>query len=118
MLVLSGESIAMEGEAVSFYQQFGKKLRQVRREAGLSQVDLAIAIGLTRTSISNIENGRQGVPLCTFGKMVQVLKVQSGTLLPAADVPSASPSPELLRLPKKEREFIERGIPRLGKEKS
>ena len=108
----------MEGEAVSFYQQFGKKLRQTRREAGLSQADLAIALGLTRTSISNIENGRQGVPLCTFGKMVQVLKVQPGTLLPASDVPSASPSPALLSLPKKERDFIERGIPGLGKEKS
>ena len=108
----------MEGEVVSFYQQFGKKLRQTRRGAGLSQADLAIALGLTRTSISNIENGRQGVPLCTFGKMVQVLKVQPGALLPASDVPFASPSPELLSLPKKERDFIERGIPRLGKEKS
>ena len=87
-------------------------------EAGLSPADLALAIGLTRTSISNIEKGRQGVPLYTFGKMLQVLKVQPGMLLPTADVPSASPTPELLSLTQKDRDFIERGIPRLGKEKS
>ena len=108
----------MEGETTNFYQQFGKKLRQARREAGLSQADLAIAIGLTRTSISNIENARQGISLHTFGKMLQLLNVQPGALLPAADVSSASPAPELLGLTKEERDFVERGIGRLGKEGS
>ena len=52
------------------------------KTAGLSQEDLAGAIGLTRTSVSNIENGRQKVLLYTFEKILRVLNVQPSDLLP------------------------------------
>ena len=70
---------AMEDE---YYRRFGHSLRRVRKAAGLSQEDLAGAIGLTRTSVSNIENGRQKVLLHAFEKILRVLNVQPSDLLP------------------------------------
>ena len=100
---------------MDFYQRFGRQLRQARKSAGLSQADLAVAIKLTRTSISNIEQGRQKVLLHTFVELLHVLNMQSAELLPAAQS-----SPILLglnSLARDEREFVERGLGRLGKEK-
>ena len=104
------------GEDANFYQQFGRKLRQARQEAGLSQADLAVAIDRTRTSISNIEKGRQGISLRTFGKLLQVLNVQANTLLPSADDVTSVPPQGLISLSQEERDFVERGLGRLRKE--
>ena len=104
------------GEEVNFYQQFGRKLRQARQEAGLSQADLAVAIDRARTSISNIEKGRQGISLRTFGKLLQVLNVQADTLLPSADDVTSVPPRGLISLSQEERDFVERGLGRRRKE--
>ena len=103
------------GEDSNFYQQFGRKLRQARQESGLSQADLAVAIDRSRTSVSNIEKGRQGISLRTFGKLLQVLNVDADQLLPADDVTSVPPS-GLISLSQEERDFVERGLGRLGRE--
>ena len=101
----------MNGE---FYQRFGQNLRQARRAAGLSQADLAVAIKLTRTSISNIEKGRQKVSLHTFGEMLHALSVQPSELLPdARTVPLPS---GLNSLAHDERDFVNRGLGRFEKE--
>ena len=73
-----------------FYRQFGQLLRRARKDAGLSQEDLATAIDLTRTSVSNIEKGRQKVLLHTFGRLLGVLNLEAAELLPAADQDSSS----------------------------
>ena len=100
---------------MDFYQRFGQHLRQARKSAGLSQADLAIAIKLTRTSISNIEKGRQKVLLHTFVELLHVLNMKSAELLPAAQ--SSPVLSGLNSLARDEREFVERGLGRLGKEK-
>lgn len=38
-----------------------ERIRRARVEAGLQQQELADIVGLTRTSISNIERGKQGL---------------------------------------------------------
>ena len=103
----------MDGD---FYRRFGQNLRQARRAAGLSQADLAVAIKLTRTSISNIEKGRQKVLLHTFGEMLHALSVQPGELLPDAHSRFVPPPPGLNSLPHDERDFVNRGLGRLEKE--
>lgn len=45
------------------YVSFGEALRTLRKKAGMTQEDLATAIGLSRASIANIECGRQQVML-------------------------------------------------------
>jgi len=42
-----------------FYEAFGGRLRDARKSAGLSQSDLADRVQLSRTSITNIETGKQ-----------------------------------------------------------
>ncbi len=36
----------------------GKRLKESRERAGLSQIDLAVDMGLTQVSVSNMENGK------------------------------------------------------------
>jgi transcriptional regulator with XRE-family HTH domain len=65
-----------------FYQEFGSRLREQREAAGLSQQQLAVAIGLTRSSIANIEAGRQRVALHHFARFADALRVTPTSLLP------------------------------------
>ena len=45
------------------YREFGRRLRTARRAVGLTQADVAVRVGLSRTSLTNIERGRQHVLL-------------------------------------------------------
>ena len=46
-----------------FYIEFGRLLRKKREECGLSHEKLAGKLGLSRTSITNIEGGNQRISL-------------------------------------------------------
>jgi transcriptional regulator with XRE-family HTH domain len=71
--------------------EFGAQLRQVRNRRGLSQDQLAKAAELSRTSIVNIEAGRQGVALGTVYRLAEALAVAPAHLLPDAGPPSEVP---------------------------
>jgi transcriptional regulator with XRE-family HTH domain len=94
-----------------FYKQVGERIRS-RRGKNLSQEALASAIGLTRTSISNIEKGRQKMLLHTFADIADALKVDAVSLLPAARTSAAEPvgADTLAKLPENERAYIESAI--------
>ncbi|MDE0101569.1 MAG: helix-turn-helix transcriptional regulator [Bryobacterales bacterium] len=100
---------------MDFYRRFGRRLSEARRAAGLSQADLAVAIKLTRPSVSNIEQGRQKVLLHTFGKILAVLNVQPTELLPDSHARS-TPPPGWHSLAHDERDFIQRGLHRFKEE--
>lgn len=51
----------------------GKSIRAIRKMAGLTQDDLAQRIGLSRTSITNIELGRQAISETTINAIAQAL---------------------------------------------
>jgi len=70
-------------QQAAFYQQLGSNIRKYRTRLKLSQDALAKAIGLTRTSLTNIENGRQHPPLHTFCEIVEQLKVEASEVLPS-----------------------------------
>lgn len=65
-----------------FYEEFGSRLREEREAAGLSQQQLAKAVGLTRSSIANIEAGRQRVALHHFTGFADALRLNPASLLP------------------------------------
>lgn len=50
-------------EIQAIYRQFGSKVESLRIALGLSQAELAKRVGLQRTSVCNIEAGRQRVLL-------------------------------------------------------
>jgi transcriptional regulator with XRE-family HTH domain len=70
-------------QQVAFYKQLGANIRKSRQQLKLSQDELARSIGLTRTSLTNIESGRQHPPLHTFCEIVEQLKVGASDLLPS-----------------------------------
>lgn len=71
----------------AFYQQLGANIRKYRKRLRLSQDALARLIGLTRTSLTNIENGRQHPPLHTFCDILEQLKIDVWELLPRKIAP-------------------------------
>lgn len=93
-----------------FYKHVGEKIRAARGK-GLSQEALAAAVGLTRTSISNIEKGRQRLLLHTLVDLAATLKVTPASLLPDRNMLATAAGMEALAgLPEKERTFIEAAI--------
>jgi transcriptional regulator with XRE-family HTH domain len=65
-----------------FYTQLGENVRTWRDRRKLSQGALAALVGMTRTSLTNIESGRQHPPLHTFCAIAETLKVEVTELLP------------------------------------
>ena len=66
-----------------FYRQFGRILAAARNKKNMSQEVLARELGLSRTSITNIEKGRQPVQLHTLYHISKLLAVELKDLLPA-----------------------------------
>ena len=64
------------------YIELGKKIKNVRNKKKLSQADLAKACSLSRTSITNIEKGRQHLPLHTLYTIAYALGINVAELLP------------------------------------
>jgi|GEM_PF-2308982 len=66
----------------SMYRDVGKLVRAHRRKRKLSQATLAQQVGHTRTSVTNIEAGRQRIPLDVLFSMASALHVDIRELLP------------------------------------
>lgn len=71
------------GTRTSVYERIGQAVAHYRTRSGLSQAALAAAIGLTRTSISNIEKGRQKMLVHTLLEIANALSISSADLIPA-----------------------------------
>lgn len=63
-------------------KRFGRRLAQCRKRAGVSQEKLAEALSLTRTSITNIEHGRQPIQLPTLYAIADALGIEPMDLMP------------------------------------
>jgi DNA-binding XRE family transcriptional regulator len=69
----------------------GNAIFHLRKKLKYNQEELASAIGLTRTSVVNIEKGRQGMTVETLLKVCAVLKCKVSDILP--NVPSVKLKP-------------------------
>lgn len=66
------------------YRRLGRLIKFEREKAKVTQEELARQVGLKRTSITNIECGRQKVQLHTLYSIAGVLKILPEKLLPPA----------------------------------
>lgn len=69
------------------YRAVGERLRRLREakdgpHGKLTQAALAREIGLERTSITNIEQGNQKLPLHVLYRICEVLEVHVGDVMP------------------------------------
>jgi transcriptional regulator with XRE-family HTH domain len=76
-------------------KRFGQLLARRRKRAGISQEQLAETLGLARTSVTNIERGRQPIQLHTLYAIADALGIEPTDLMPA--VPKLTPKTPLER---------------------
>jgi transcriptional regulator with XRE-family HTH domain len=60
----------------------GTSLKKIRRDRGLTQVQLAAKSAVALANISLFERGDKGASLATLGKLAQTLEVDPGRLVP------------------------------------
>lgn len=68
------------------YKEFGRGLKKARRDADLTQKQVADRVGLTRTSITNIERGNQHIALHQLFLLAAAVGRQPDELLPDDEV--------------------------------
>ena len=64
------------------YETIGNKIRELRTERDFSQAELAFSINLERTSITNIETGKQKITIFALYGISKSLGVPLSDLLP------------------------------------
>lgn len=85
-----------------FYTKLGDSIRRRREELRLTQAELGESLGLSRTSVTNIERGRQRLLIDQFQGLCKALGVSMETLLADVDAETRPPvrqTSELRRMP-------------------
>lgn len=86
-------------DKAAIYERIGQSVRRARLARGLKQSELAELVGMSRTTITNVELGRQSLLVDQLLRLADVLVVEPATLLPqkaSVSRPSAAPlNPEL-----------------------
>ncbi len=72
----------MQVDETLLYNLIGTNIKQQRRKADMTQEQLADVVGVLRTSITNIEAGRQKPPLHLLYELCIALGVEVETILP------------------------------------
>lgn len=91
-----------------FYEEVGRRICAARkqRNPSLTQDELARRVGLTRTSITNVEKGRQKCLLHTLADIASALQVEVSSLVPNVTAPPADLDDALRDHPASEKEWI------------
>ncbi|MDP9475224.1 MAG: helix-turn-helix domain-containing protein [Actinomycetota bacterium] len=104
----------MEVNEELLYRAVGERVRRRREEVQMTQSRLGAEAGVLRTSVTNIEAGRQRPPLHLLFKICAALGVETSTMMPAnVDVtqPEAVPvevDGEVKLMPPRAAEALER----------
>jgi transcriptional regulator with XRE-family HTH domain len=88
---------------------FGELLARRRKQARMTQRKFAKALGLSRTSVTNIERGRQPVSLPTLYLIAGILRRDVADLLPpipGGSLNSSAPREQLTGLSSEERRAL------------
>lgn len=72
-------------DRAAFQRSLGERIREAREKTGATQDDLARVVGLSRTSVTNIERGRQGVQVYLLVKIARTLGLTVQQLLPVTE---------------------------------
>lgn len=62
-------------------KKLGNNLKRIRTEKGLSQVDIARQLDVSRGFVSNIESGKRNPTLSTLTRLAKALGVSTDELL-------------------------------------
>ena len=62
-------------------QKLGENLKRIRTEKGITQGDIARALEMDKSFVSNIENGKTNPTLATIAKLAKAIGVSVGELM-------------------------------------
>ena len=62
-------------------QKLGQNLKRIRTEKGISQGDIVRALGMPKSFVSSIENGKTNPTLATITKLAKAIGVSVGELM-------------------------------------
>lgn len=97
----------------------GKKIREQRQLSGLTQAELAARIDVSRSSLTNMELGRQRLLIDQLYKMAEVLNTSPKDLLPSpSEIISSSRNSADEAIPDSVQRFAERVLQKSDKDKA
>ncbi len=68
--------IMVKNKEKQFLHKVGKNIARLRKEKGLTQLDIGIQIDMEKSNLSSIENGRQNVTSLTLRKIAGAMDAQ------------------------------------------
>ena len=89
-----------------FNEELGARIRNLRRDRGLSQATVADYIRVPRTSVILIERGRQGIAAHALVLLCEIFKVRPDELLYGDQSPAATAADLPVAAPAAVREFV------------
>lgn len=87
---MAGRSAHLEAFDPEFYTAVGQRVARYRLAEGKTQEQVALACGLSRASIANLEAGRQQTPTHTLAMIARELGLRIADLMPDAPLPDLS----------------------------
>jgi len=85
LIVLDDDSIVVmrKKRETHIQERFGERVRELRKQKGLSQESLALACDLDRTYIGGVERGERNISLINIHKIAQALGLKAKELFNA-----------------------------------
>ncbi len=81
------DNVMTQDDAV-FFKQLGQRLALLRRESGLTQVQLAEILAISQQHMAAIEAGRRKATASTIPRLASLFAISTDELLGAQDKPS------------------------------
>jgi DNA-binding XRE family transcriptional regulator len=94
-----------------FYRKLAERVRARREALGLTQAELAEKADVSRSSIANLETGRQAILVHQFVGLAKALELPWTELMPEIDEPATA---DVRVLPKAVEAFVAAVKPRNG----
>lgn len=89
-------TVAISDDDRAFLTQLGIRITQLRKEQGITQVQLAEQLGVSQQTVTAYENGKRRVPISHLPRLATLLSTNIETLLGEAPKPGKrGPAPKL-----------------------
>ncbi len=106
--------VALSKQELAFFARLGARIAQLRKEQGITQVQLAETLGVSQQTITAYEVGRRRIQVSALPVIAQALGVSVEALVAEAPKPGKrGPAPKLQqqleqisRLPRAQQKFV------------
>jgi transcriptional regulator with XRE-family HTH domain len=104
----------MSPDEKAFFQQLGARIAEFRKDAAITQTQLAKTLDVSQQTVASWEVGRRGVPVATLPALARALSVSIEGLIDEKAPPGKrGPAPkiqqkieQLARLPKAQQKLV------------